>query len=218
MNANSVFSYSRSIWLTVAFAATHPSALVAGVLLVPTLCMGGESMNPVTKTLVDFKLTKEKEQWRIVNDGVMGGLSDSGIEITSATHAVFQGYLSLENNGGFASIRRQPNDYNLAGYDGVTLRIKGDGRTYQFRVRTNGRFDGVSYRAEFETKQGKWIKVKIPFESMKPTFRGRLVPDAPVLRPENIQQIGFLIGDTRQGKFRVDIDNIQAYRHSTKSK
>jgi monofunctional biosynthetic peptidoglycan transglycosylase len=178
----------------------------------------GERSRSLLKIMVDFKAAKEKERWRIVNDGVMGGLSQSGIEITSATHAVFQGTLSLENNGGFASVRRLPHDYKLAKHEGVLLRIKGDGRTYQFRVRTNDRFDGVSYRAEFKTKRGKWMTVKVPFKSMKPTFRGRPVPDAPPLRPERIRQIGFLIGDKREGRFRIEIDWIQAYRPRAKSK
>jgi monofunctional biosynthetic peptidoglycan transglycosylase len=168
-----------------------------------------------TKALVDFTAAKENERWRIVNDGVMGGLSQSGIEITSATHAVFQGNLSLENNGGFASVRRLPHDYKLAEHDGVLLRVMGDGRTYQFRVRTDDRFDGISYRAEFKTKRGSWITVKIPFKSLRPTFRGRPVPNAPELQPERIRQLGFLIGDKREGRFRIEIDWIQAYRLRT---
>jgi len=165
-----------------------------------------------TKALVDFENPEESKQWSVVNDGVMGGLSQSGVEITSAAHALFAGKLSLENNGGFASIRRKPHDYGLNGYDGILLRVKGDGRTYQFRVRTNDRFDGVSYRAEFKTKPEEWMTAKIPFKSLKPTFRGRPVPSAPELRPDRIRQIGFLLGDKREGRFQIEIDWIQTYR------
>ena len=180
--------------------------------LSPMISVGGETANSDMKVLVDFKAAKENEQWRVINDGVMGGLSQSGIEITDPTIAVFKGTLSLENNGGFASVRRLPHDYKLAGFDGILLRVKGDGRTYQFRVRTNERFDSISYRAEFKAKPGKWVTVKIPFKSLKPTFRGRVVPDAPDLRPEDIRQIGFLIGDKQEGSFRLLIDWIQTYR------
>lgn len=171
-----------------------------------------------TKGLVAFEDPKEKERWRVVNDGVMGGLSKSSIEITSATHAVFQGNLSLENNGGFASIQRQPQDHKLSGYEGFLIRVKGDGRTYQFRVRTDGQFSDVSYQAEFKTKPGEWLTANIPFKSLKPTFRGRAVPDAPVLKPENIQQIGFFLGDKRQGSFRMEIESVQAYKVPLKGK
>ena len=168
-------------------------------------------MKSDTKTLVDFSVEDEKNQWRIVNDGVMGGLSKSGIDINKNAVAVFQGQLSLENNGGFASLRRLPRDYNLKGFTGVSIRIKGDGRTYQFRIRTNERFDGVAYRAEFETKAKEWLIVKIPFKAFIPTFRGRRVPNAPKLRQENIRQIGFLIADKREGTFRLEIDWVSAY-------
>jgi monofunctional biosynthetic peptidoglycan transglycosylase len=180
------------------------------------ICVGGEAATSETKVLVDFKAANENEQWRVINDGVMGGLSQSGIEITHLAIAVFEGTLSLENNGGFASVRRLPDNYKLAGFDGILLRVKGDGRTYQFRVRTNERFDGISYRADFKTTPGEWMTVKIPFKSLEPTYRGRTVPDAPDLRPEDIRQIGFLIGDKREGSFRLEIDWIQTYRLRSK--
>ena len=184
--------------------------------LSPMFCVGGETVTSEKKVLVDFKAAKENEQWMVVNDGVMGGLSQSGIKITHLAIAVFEGTLSLENNGGFASVRRLPYDYGLAGFDGILLRVKADGRTYQFRVRTNDRFDGISYRADFEATPGKWVTVKIPFKSLKATYRGRTVPDAPDLRPEDIRQIGFLIGDKREGSFRLEIDWIQTYRLRSK--
>lgn len=191
---------------------------VTAVLLCGTIGVGDDKVTSKTKLLVDFKAPKESKQWRIINDGVMGGLSQGEIEIASPAIAVFKGKLSLENNGGFASVRRLPHDYQLAGFDGILLRVKGDGRAYQFRARTNKRFDGVSYRAEFKTKPGKWLTVKIPFNSLKPTFRGWPVPNAPELKPEAISQIGFLLGDKREGNFRLEIDWIQAYQFPSKSK
>ena len=45
------------------------------------------------------------DNWNIVNDGVMGGISTSSLSINSNSILIFKGYLSLENNGGFASTR-----------------------------------------------------------------------------------------------------------------
>ena len=163
------------------------------------------------KTLVDFSADNENARWRIINDGVMGGLSQSSFILTSTDTAVFSGKLSLENNGGFASVRRLPHRYGLTAYSGVALRIKGDGRTYQLRLRTNDNFDGIAYRAEFKTTPGEWITVKIPFKSFIPTFRGRRVANAPELQQENITQIGFLIADKQVKPFRLEIDGIDAY-------
>jgi monofunctional biosynthetic peptidoglycan transglycosylase len=172
-------------------------------------------MKDQTRTVVDFTEPLEERQWTVVNDGVMGGLSRSRIELTSARTAVFRGVLSLENSGGFASVRRAQTDNYFAGCTGVVLRVKGDGRTYQFRLRTSEQFDGMAYRAEFRTQPDTWLTVRLPFSSFEPTFRGRIVPDAPPLRPENIQQLGFLIADKQAGAFQIEIDWIRTYALTT---
>lgn len=195
--------------------AISVSCILFVMLLGTTLGLGEESMKEDTRLLVDFSAGDEKDQWRIINDGVMGGLSQSRIDIIqdsrSNSIAVFQGELSLENYGGFASVRRAPRDYGIKGCTGISFRVKGDGRTYQFRIRTNNRYDGVAYSAEFQTTAGKWLTVKLPIDNFIPTFRGRRVLDAPKLRAENIRQIGFLLGDKRQGPFKLEIDWIKAY-------
>jgi len=84
--------------------------------------------------------TEEILRWRVINDDVMGGISQSRIELSPTATAIFSGQLSLENNGGFASIRRRADNYNLDGYTGVILKVKGDGRTYQFRVKADERY------------------------------------------------------------------------------
>ena len=168
-------------------------------------------METEEKTLIDFGKSDEKENWSIVNDVVMGGVSQSKMIMTDDSTAIFQGNLSLENNGGFASVRTNPIDYRMAGYDGIIARVKGDGRTYQLRLITDGRFDGVSYRSEFQTTVDKWISIKLPFEGFVPTFRGRVVSDAPELTPGMIRQLGFLIADKKEGSFKLEIDWIGAY-------
>ena len=168
-------------------------------------------MKNTEKVLVDFTAVGEQEQWFVVNDGVMGGLSQGRFAIETDGNALFHGRLSLENNGGFSSIRRAPRDYGLSGFAGVTLRVRGDGRTYQFRLRMSDRFDAIAYRAEFATQADTWTTVPIPFTEFEPTFRGRRVPGAPELQPDRIVQIGFLIADQQAGPFRLSIDSVRAY-------
>jgi NADH dehydrogenase [ubiquinone] 1 alpha subcomplex assembly factor 1 len=172
---------------------------------------GGSVMEAAKKTLIDFSKPDEKENWRIVNDIVMGGVSQSEIIVTDDSTAIFQGMLSLENNGGFASVRTNPEDYKMAGYTAITARVRGDGRTYQLRLRTDDRFDGISYRSEFQTTDREWITLRLPFSEFVATFHGQRVPDAPVLDPGKIRQIGFLISDKKEGSFRLEIDWIGAY-------
>ncbi len=162
-------------------------------------------------TVIDFGSQQQKYRWRVVNDEVMGGLSRSQLTISSDGFAVFQGTVSLENNGGFASVRTESADFALTGKKGLLLKIKGDGRNYQLRVRTDQRWDGIAYRSTFTTQVGQWTTVKLDFQIFSATFRGRKVPGAPALDPGRIQQIGFLISDKQEGPFRLEIESIQAY-------
>ncbi len=161
--------------------------------------------------LVDFTDVDEPRWWRPVNDGAMGGLSESQIEITEWATAVFSGKLSLENNGGFASVRRDRRNLNFAESIGVKVHVKGDGRTYQFRVQTKERADSFEYRAEFVTEPDKWMELAIPFSSMKASSRGADVPGAAPLKPENINEFVFLIADKSAGAFRLEVDYVKGY-------
>jgi monofunctional biosynthetic peptidoglycan transglycosylase len=171
-----------------------------------------KSMDSQERIIFDFKNSNEIEPWRIVNDGVMGGLSRSEIVYSDNNTAVFKGTVSLENNGGFASTRTTPRPFNLDGHHGILLRVKGDGKGYQFRLRANDRFDGVSYRYQFATTVDAWMVIDIPFHECVPVFRGRILEDVEPIRPEDIQQIGFLISNKQAGKFQLEIDWIKAYK------
>ncbi len=143
--------------------------------------------------------------WQSINDGVMGGISSGRME-QSGDVLRFEGTLSLENNGGFASVRR-PLGEDLAKATGVQLRVRGDGRTYQFRLRQDDRFDGIAWRAEFST-DGEWQTVDLSFDRFIPVFRGRQVPEAGPVSPAAIRQIGFMLADRKPGPFALEIQSI----------
>ncbi|HSR88457.1 MAG TPA: CIA30 family protein [Pontiella sp.] len=151
------------------------------------------------------------DDWIVVNDDVMGGLSQSRPEVTSSGTLIFSGNLSLENNGGFASIRHTARPFELDRALGIRLRVKGDGKKYQLRVRTSDRFDGIAYKADFETKKGVWIEFRFRWNVFTATFRGRTIADAPALKPLNIRQIGFLIADKQEGAFELEIQTLEAF-------
>jgi monofunctional biosynthetic peptidoglycan transglycosylase len=166
--------------------------------------------------LIDFTENEEGNHWVAINDDVMGGISQSRIELSPTATAIFSGQLSLENNGGFASIRRRAENYSLEGCTHVMLKIKGDGRTYQFRVKTDDQYDGIGYRALFATDARQWQTIILPFDSFCASFRGKPVPGAPVLHPEQIRQIGFLLADKQPGSFCLEIawiKSFQAYKN-----
>ena len=168
------------------------------------------SAQPDSLVLVDFSRSAA-DAWFVVNDGVMGGLSSSEMVVTADGTGLFAGRLSLENNGGFASVRTAVRS-DLTAFRGLVLRVRGDGRTYEVRLRTDDRFDGIAYRAEFDTEPGEWMTVVLPFDRFVPTFRGYVPRDAPPLDPSAIGQLGLLLGDKREGAFRLEVRRIIAVR------
>ena len=149
--------------------------------------------------------------WRSINDGVMGGRSRSDLRRTNRATGVFEGLLSLENNGGFASVRILVGPRDLSTYDGLETRVRGDGRTYQLRLRTDDNLDGIAYRADVETREGEWTTSRISFDRFIPTFRGRTPHDAPPLDIARIHQVAFMLADKRPGAFSLEIDYVRAW-------
>lgn len=161
--------------------------------------------------LITFDSPDSSDNWMIVNDGVMGGLSSSTFDVSDSGTGVFSGTVSLDNNGGFASTRTIAAGLDLDTADGIVLRVKGDGKSYRFRIRTEQRSDGVAYQHSFDTRAGEWMEVRLPFRDFVASFRGRILPDVAPLDPSRIEQIGFLIADKQAGAFRLEIDWIDRY-------
>ncbi|TNJ38993.1 CIA30 family protein [Chlorobaculum thiosulfatiphilum] len=149
--------------------------------------------------------------WMNVDDVVMGGVSDSAMRVNPDGTAVFAGNLSLENSGGFASVRTVLERRNYSGFDGFRIRAKGDGKRYSFRARNDDRFDGIVYKSDFDTAPGEWREIELPFAGFTPTFRGRTLDDVPPLDSANIAQIGLLISNRQAGVFRLEVEWIEAY-------
>lgn len=147
--------------------------------------------------------------WSSIDDVVMGGISRSEMVIEDGV-AVFRGVLSLENNGGFASVRSRPFDHDLSGFRAIVVRVKGDGNRYKLRLRTTASFDGVSYEAPLEPEGNEWQDLVVPFDAFRATYRGRLVRDYPALDLSGIKTFGVMIADKQEGSFRLEIASISA--------
>jgi monofunctional biosynthetic peptidoglycan transglycosylase len=161
------------------------------------------------QTLFDFQTATNTAAWQVVNDDVMGGVSASSFSLTNGV-ALFQGSLSLDNNGGFASVRSLPASHPSAGCDALLIRVRGDGRRYKFTVRTDPGFDSAIYQCAFTTKQGEWREHRLPVREFVPTFRGRVLAGEPPLDPAKVTSVGFLISDRQAGPFRLEVAWIKA--------
>ncbi len=161
-------------------------------------------------TLFEFKNVQELDSWRIVNDGVMGGLSQSQVEWDKENGTlIFSGNVSLENYGGFASTRTSLVDYNKGSFKKIHLRVKGDGKTYKFRMRNSNRFDGIAYSLDFETQKDTWEEIEMMVKNFEPTFRGRIYSKYGKMDTDDLQQVGFLIAGKQEGAFRLEVDWIR---------
>ena len=167
-------------------------------------------------SLFQFSEVRDAEKWQIVDDGVMGGRSssqastvnmDSGNPAQNGNGVMrFAGNLSLENNGGFASVRSRPSgSLGLDPGETIVLRVKGDGRRYTFNLYTPDRRTAFSYQMQFNTKAGQWTEVKLPVDQFVAHSFGRPIPNMK-LTPSQVQSVGILLGDKKQGPFEILID------------
>ncbi len=144
----------------------------------------------------------------------MGGVSASRLRFDVAGHAVFEGDVSLENNGGFASVRASWLDLGCADTVAYGLTAWGDGHTYKLNLRTDSGFDGVNYQAVFTPAPGLWTQTVLPVAAFAPNFRGRVVQAAPPLQPEQVRQVGLMISDKQAGEFRLPVKTLEALSHA----
>jgi NADH dehydrogenase [ubiquinone] 1 alpha subcomplex assembly factor 1 len=159
-------------------------------------------------TLLDFDDATDAALWSPVDDVVMGGVSRSAFGIVEPGIARFSGNVSLENSGGFASVRSPPRDWDTAGATTFVLRVRGDGKDYKFTLRTGDGFDGVQYQARLQPPANEWTEVRLPVESFVATFRGRRLRLVPRLDPARVRVLGLMISDKQAGPFELLVDRV----------
>jgi monofunctional biosynthetic peptidoglycan transglycosylase len=165
----------------------------------------------MSETLIDFSQQDAVQGWTIVNDGVMGGVSESQVEWIDEGAARFAGYVSLANNGGFASLWARFSPLDLRAYDGIEITVRGDGQRYGMYL--NNQRGSVQYDQKFETTAGEWITVRLPFRDFYPVYFGQRVPFLPLNRAA-IRGMTFIIEEKQEGAFTLDIARIGVYRNT----
>lgn len=158
-----------------------------------------------SQTLVDFKENPATKRWNVVDDVVMGGRSSGNFTITEDGYGKFSGEVSLENNGGFSSVKYDIETIKVKPSYTILIRLKGDGNAYQFRVKDKRRHS-YSYISEFETT-GAWQTLEFTLADLHPTFRGRKV-DLPNFDQDTIEEIRFLIGNKKPQKFELLLESM----------
>lgn len=169
-----------------------------------------------TGSLAEFSQKDGEElDWRIVDDRVMGGRSQGKMAISADGILSFSGNLSLENNGGFSSVRSGNLTLDLSDAEGLIVRVKGDGRTYEAHLSTLTRFRGgeITFVGLLPTKKGEWTEVKVPFSELEGDFRGRRLKDAK-FDPSEVRRITLELVDKKPGPFELQVEWIRTYGKS----
>jgi len=174
---------------------------VWGVMILSTTVLSAESV----KALENVKL----DDWKVINDGVMGGLSAGKTQLENQVF-IFSGNISTENNGGFTSVYR-PIAKLSEKFESVKIRVKGDGKLYQFRMRSQIMGYETTYKINFPTTENTMQTLSFNLADFQASFRGRVISDAPVLRAETISYVGFLITTKQSGDFSISSSGIEFY-------
>jgi NADH dehydrogenase [ubiquinone] 1 alpha subcomplex assembly factor 1 len=184
---------------------------VVSTLIVLSLCSQVAVQEVSQHPLFNFAAAEAAREWQVVNDGVMGGVSDGRFRITDVGTMEFFGTLSLQNNGGFASVRSKPANVAIQTGDVIVVRVKGDGRQYVLNLYTKSRRMAFSYRAPLPTKQGEWTEVRVPIDEFIPTAFGRRVQGMGPVQPDQIVGIGFMLSDKKPGPFRLEVESVRIW-------
>jgi NADH dehydrogenase [ubiquinone] 1 alpha subcomplex assembly factor 1 len=159
-----------------------------------------------SQIIFDFNKSSNIKNWIVIDDVVMGGKSSGSFKLNSDGYGVFVGDISLENNGGFSSVRYRFEKILINKSTKISIIIRGDGKKYQLRIKSNSG-DYYSYISPFSTT-GEWQEIEIPLKDMYPSFRGRKL-DQPNFSNDAIEEITFLIGNKNKEKFQLLIDKIE---------
>jgi len=170
--------------------------------------------------------------WTASDDRVRGGKSQSYLDCEPFEPvAVFRGNLDIKTLGGagFASQRTtgEERSWDLSKYDGLLLDIViGDGKQYTVILKDellprgkDGREQStVSWEYDFKSGMsgegnGGSSKLFVPWEEMKPTYRGREKKDVKPLHLKDVKRISLMMRSffgTQEGDFSLSITSISA--------
>ena len=186
-------------------------SIILPVFLILSLCSFTiEDYNLIGKErmLYDFVDSKQNESWFQLNDDIMGGVSSSKVEFNNKK-LTFSGKVSLENRGGFASIRSKTNAMNLHNVKKFKLRVRGDGKAYYFNISSSSFIADPGFQARFKTQKGKdWQEIELALDDFSPAFGSR--SSKKDLDMSKVKIMGLIISDKQAGKFNLEIDWIKS--------
>lgn len=169
-----------------------------------------------TKSLFDFSNPDLTHHWHSSDDRVVGGQSSSRLQpyqLNGTRSAEFTGILRDKTLTSFARVISDNTRFDLSTYAGVRLRVRGDGKTYGFSIRSNSLLNiAYHYQITFFTGED-WQNILLPFKHFKPVALGVELPlKIRSINTKNITGMGFFISENQYGNFNLSVSKIEAYR------
>jgi len=159
---------------------------------------------------IDFGENLDVKNWAVVNDGVMGGKSESTVQLLSNS-ILFKGNISLRNNGGFASLRNEGHKLNISQCKSVTIKFRTNtNRKFSFRLSNSDWFYKPFFKHEFSSSTPDWETVTLLLADFKEyTINGETGNKLTSDNMKKEMRIGIILYDKQEGSFEIEIDYIE---------
>lgn len=148
------------------------------------------------------------DDWFVVLDGVMGGLSKGNVEQTDES-IIFRGSISLENNGGFASLRTPYQDYDLSSYKTVTVRYRSTGQDFGLTLNKHRRFWRPQYKTNLPITNGEWETITCNLADFGTYRLGNKIEGNPGAEDlSKVIRLGLISNTKAPTDFEIEVDKI----------
>lgn len=151
---------------------------------------------------IDFNTQEDGDDWVIVNDGVMGGLSQGRAVLTDSS-IYYTGNISLRNNGGFSSLRSAYREWDLSEFSSVSITYRSKGQPFAFILETSNVWFEPKYRAYFASEDDDWQTFTLPLLEFQETRVGRKT--GRTIHPSQLSDI-IRLGFINTGKYESDFE------------
>ncbi|MFY0674098.1 MAG: CIA30 family protein [Bacteroidia bacterium] len=159
--------------------------------------------------VVDFGKKGNVNNWNIVNDGVMGGLSQSKAKVYKE-YVEFGGEVSLDNNGGFASFCSPYGEYDLSDYAQVEIKYALDGQPCALTFENDYRYYFPNHKTFLPVTEGEWKVMTISLTDFEKYRMGvkqgvKMTED----QLKSITRMRFIVANKKAGKFNLKVDYLK---------
>jgi hypothetical protein len=148
--------------------------------------------------------------WVLISDNIMGGVSKSNLEYTDNT-MILKGDISLRNFGGFASVKTQFGKHDISQFKGVKIKFKSTNQKFAFTLEDSKNWTLPNYKGSFySTGSNTWEEKTIFFKDFKEyqvgDATGKKLEDSKL---KSIVRMGIITTEKKEGPFSLEIDYIE---------